>query len=200
MVIMNFLDKTKDFIKSKIKDIYEKKFKGIKDSLDNEMHNFESNVQKTFSKTMLNTKNSDEQIINSPSKNIYQPPINRDNLFRKRKIEEFEKELSAIPIADFIPNGEKLKKRRASDIGDIEFTNITKRTNIDKLFPFVVIDTETTGIKLSGNNIIEISAIKIDKGFTPISCFTTLINIDKDLPDEITYLTGISKDMLNDKP
>lgn len=141
-----------------------------------------------------------DKIVNDTSDNIYQTITKHDDIFKKRKIEEFEKGLSEIPVINFTPNGEKMKKRLASDLAAVEFANITRSTNVDKLFPFVVIDTETTGIKLSGNDIIELSAIKIDKGFIPVSCFTTLININKDLSDEITDLTGISKDMLDGKP
>lgn len=69
---------------------------------------------------------------------------------------------------------------------------------------FVVFDLETTGLNsspVSGNmdRIIEIGAFKIENGEITES-FTTFINPQRKLSEEITALTGISEDMVKDAP
>lgn len=64
---------------------------------------------------------------------------------------------------------------------------------------FVVFDIETTGLNCSNDEIIEIGAVKI-KNFNIIDTFSSLIKPNRDISDEITNLTGITKEMLDDKP
>ena len=69
---------------------------------------------------------------------------------------------------------------------------------------FVVFDLETTGLNSSpvtGNmdKIIEIGAFKIENGEIKES-FTTFINPQRQLPDEIVKLTGITDEMVRDAP
>ncbi len=69
---------------------------------------------------------------------------------------------------------------------------------------FVVFDLETTGLNsspVSGNmdRIIEIGAYKIEDGVIS-SSFSTFVNPERKLSDEIVRLTGISEDMVKDAP
>ncbi len=64
---------------------------------------------------------------------------------------------------------------------------------------YVVIDIETTGLYPGWNEIIEISAIKIDECALPQS-FTSLVKPISDVSDFIEELTGISNDMLIGAP
>ncbi len=69
---------------------------------------------------------------------------------------------------------------------------------------FVVFDLETTGLNsspVSGNmdKIIEIGAYKICDGEI-IECFSTFINPERKLSEEIINLTGITEDMVADAP
>lgn len=69
---------------------------------------------------------------------------------------------------------------------------------------FVVFDLETTGLNsspVSGNmdKIIEIGAYKIENGQI-MQSFSTFINPQRKLSDEIKKLTGITDDMLSDAP
>ena len=121
-------------------------------------------------------------------------------LYIKEQERIFDEELNAIPPTTILTDGEKTKKRPASDMPEYTFSNITAKTNIEKLFPLVVLDTETTGIKIKGSDIIEVSAIKFDVGFKPVSKFTSLVNISGDVPEEITEITGITKEMLLNFP
>ena len=65
---------------------------------------------------------------------------------------------------------------------------------------FVILDIETTGASpFEGNGITEIGAIKV-KGGNHLDSFNELINPGISLPKYITELTGITDQMLFDKP
>lgn len=59
----------------------------------------------------------------------------------------------------------------------------------------VVLDIETTGLEPVSNEIIEIAALKIDKGEIA-DVFSSLIKIERPLTPEIVNLTGITDEML----
>lgn len=80
---------------------------------------------------------------------------------------------------------------------------IAKRNKGQSLVDFpsdcCVIDIETTGLDYSYDEIIEISAIKVvDGNFT--DTFSQLIKPSEPVSDFITQLTGITNEMLSDKP
>lgn len=62
-----------------------------------------------------------------------------------------------------------------------------------------VIDIETTGLDYFYDEIIEISAIKVVDGHFS-DTFSQLVRPDEPISDFITQLTGITNDMLADKP
>ncbi|TDT63385.1 exonuclease domain-containing protein [Fonticella tunisiensis] len=64
---------------------------------------------------------------------------------------------------------------------------------------FVVLDFETTGLNPSTDKIIEVSILKYKNGVL-IDEFQTLINPLIKIPPEITRITGISNNMVKDKP
>lgn len=111
----------------------------------------------------------------------------------------FSQQLESIPKVDLILSDTIIKRRFIRDMPLITYTNITKKTNVDKLFPFVVLDVETTGLKIT-DDIIEVSAIKYDKNFTPVLCFTSLVKPKKPIPDRATEINHITNDMVEDAP
>ena len=115
-------------------------------------------------------------------------------------IERFNADLQAIERVPVNIAPQKISRRRASDMPALKFSNITKKTNLEKLFPLVVIDTETTGIKIAGNYIVEISAIKYESWFSPSSCFTTLIKPRNPIPPEASAVNHITDEMVADSP
>lgn len=124
----------------------------------------------------------------------------KENEFLQKKRAEFDAELDAIPRAEIVVSKTKAKRNLLADMPEFTYKNITKATPIDKIFPLVVVDTETTGLKVSGGDIIEVSAIKYDKGFVPISCFTTLLKPRKPIPPEATKINGITDEMVSECP
>lgn len=59
----------------------------------------------------------------------------------------------------------------------------------------VVLDTETTGLSFAHDELIQIAAAKLDKGIV-VDRFNTYVKPRKPIPDEITHLTGITNEQV----
>src|SRR5438874_3965099 len=64
---------------------------------------------------------------------------------------------------------------------------------------FVVLDTETTGLRPGPDRVIEIAGIRI-RGGEVIDSFQSLVNPNRRLPPFIVQFTGITQDMLAKAP
>ena len=64
---------------------------------------------------------------------------------------------------------------------------------------FAVIDVETTGGGIAGNRLTEICIVLL-RGTEIIDKYSTLINPEKHIPLQITALTGIDNEMVEDAP
>ena len=64
---------------------------------------------------------------------------------------------------------------------------------------YIVLDLETTGLSPELNDIIEIAAIKFTHG-KEVERFHSMINPSHRIPEEITQLTGITNDDVQDAP
>ena len=64
---------------------------------------------------------------------------------------------------------------------------------------YVVFDIETTGLSPTKDMITEIGAIKIENGVI-IDEYNQLINPERPIPEKITEITGITDNMVQDKP
>lgn len=112
----------------------------------------------------------------------------------------FEGELEKIPSVEPVRSNTIAKRRRASDMPGIKTHNITRKTNPEKIFPLVVLDTETTGFQASKNDIIEVSAIKFEYPFLPVASFSALLRPRGIIPAEASAVNGITKAMVSDCP
>lgn len=64
---------------------------------------------------------------------------------------------------------------------------------------FVVLDVETTGGQPPADRITELGAVRVRRGIV-LDEFCTLINPERTIPADITRLTGITNEMVADKP
>src|SRR5436305_2368458 len=64
---------------------------------------------------------------------------------------------------------------------------------------FVVIDTETTGLRPGPDRVIEVAAVRV-RGGEAVATFQSLINPGRHIPSFIVQFTGITPDMLKDAP
>lgn len=77
---------------------------------------------------------------------------------------------------------------------------VIKNVNDESLSQtFVVFDLETTGFSNKNDKITEIGAVKIEN-FKVVDRFSQLINPQKDISYKVQELTGITNDLIKDKP
>lgn len=63
---------------------------------------------------------------------------------------------------------------------------------------YVVVDLETTGLSHLSNEILEIAALKVEGGQIA-ERFSTLVRCEKEIPETVVSLTGISKELLEEQ-
>lgn len=80
-----------------------------------------------------------------------------------------------------------------------EYQNINKSTRIAKVKNFVAIDTETTGLKPGGNDIIEVCAIRFEN-FLPVKKFHTFLKPRNPIPAAATAINHITNDVVQNAP
>lgn len=112
----------------------------------------------------------------------------------------FKCELNKIPRVPISITNNNASNKSIEQLYNISFSRITKKTNIERLFPFVVIDVETTGLHHKKDEIIEVSAIKYESCFEPDSCFTTLCHPSCLIPQSATTINHITDEMVSNAP
>ncbi len=70
---------------------------------------------------------------------------------------------------------------------------------LDRIDSYTVIDLETTGLDTRTSDIIELGAVRVENGEVT-GTFSELVNPGYPLPPFITELTGITDEMLEDRP
>lgn len=128
---------------------------------------------------------------------IEQPAQKQKPVIAERQ-EEFDHTLDTLSRVEITLNDcnpEKISR----EMPEIKYSNVTKRTNFDKLGNFVSIDTETTGLKAGRDRIIEISAIRFDH-WEPVEIFETLINPEKPISAVATAINHITDEMVKNAP
>ena len=128
------------------------------------------------------------------------PP--QKSAYQERKdsaISQFEAELSAIPQSEVKPSA-PAQQQLLKNLPDYSFSNITRKTRLDSIFPLVFLDVETTDLYPTKGEIVEVAAIKFDTGMIPVESFATLCKPKASIPDTITEINGITDSMVADAP
>ena len=116
------------------------------------------------------------------------------------KCAEFQKKIDSIPSFKIQTTNTKHNRQTVSELDQkVKYTNITSKMNFDRIGSFVVIDTETTGLSSTKDNLIELAAIKYED-WTPIEKFHTMINPEKHIPEEVSKINNIYDDMVANSP
>lgn len=105
-----------------------------------------------------------------------------------------------IPDLTTISNPVKIVPHLVGEVEDLKFYILKSNTPVSAIFPLVVIDTETTGIQVAGNEIVELAAVKYDAPNSPCAKFQTLIKPRKPIPFAATEINHITNDMVADAP
>lgn len=63
--------------------------------------------------------------------------------------------------------------------------------------PFIVADLETTGLSPENDEVLELAALKVTPDGSITGEFSTLVRVSRQVPAEITRLTGITQDAID---
>lgn len=96
-------------------------------------------------------------------------------------------------------SNEKVLRQKEIRNPIVNYKNITKATNCDKIKNFVAVDCETTGLKVGGNDIIELAAVKF-VDFKPVEKFHTYLRPRNPIPADATAINHITDDMVANSP
>lgn len=112
----------------------------------------------------------------------------------------FQQKIDAIAEVNVEKSNTNHNKREASELEEIiKCSSITAKTCFERLGDFVVIDTETTGLSPTRDNLVEVAAIRFEN-WVPIQKFHTLLNPGKHIPDKASAINNITDDMVADAP
>lgn len=117
----------------------------------------------------------------------------------QQKIRQFEKEIEDIPKVE-VHLSAPVSRQLLKNIPEYTFSNITRTTRLDSIFPLVFIDVETTGFAPSKCEILEVSAVKFESGMKPVSAFTTLCRPNKPIPQDASAINHITDAMVEEAP
>lgn len=94
-------------------------------------------------------------------------------------------------------DNEKYRQTSKANIQHINSLSQKKKKSFEQTENYVAIDIETTGLA-DDDEIIEIGALRIENG-QPVDSYSSLVKCRKTLPKEITELTGITQEEINER-
>ena len=127
-----------------------------------------------------------------------QEELRKEEQRREIKEEAFKNSVDSLPEFEITMGNEKHKRNDSDDIY-VECTNITKSTPLKKIKDFIAVDVETTGLKVSTNEIIQLSAVYFHN-FVPVKKFNTYIKPTISIPADATAINGITNEMVANAP
>lgn len=139
------------------------------------------------------------ETIETPEKIPIEEPVEVSVKEADPTIVQFEEDLQSIPRTEILLS-DPVERHLLRDLPEYSFSNITRKTHLDSIFPLVFLDVETTGFAPSKCEIVEVAAIKFDSGMTPVAAFTTLCKPKKAIPEEASSVNHITDEMVADAP
>lgn len=115
------------------------------------------------------------------------------------KYRDMEQITDARRVVPTVTN-EPPSKRPIKD--DLNFTrpNLHPNYKTSLVFPFVAFDVETTGLDANTDDIVEVSAIKYEKGFVPVAYFSCICNSLKEISPTASRVNGLTQNDLENAP
>lgn len=92
-----------------------------------------------------------------------------------------------------------LAKKEHFPVPEYTISNITSKTNLEKIKNFVVVDVETTGLNAGYSEIIQLSAVKFEN-YLPVETFSTFVKPKRGLKEEAQKINGINETAVRDAP
>lgn len=125
----------------------------------------------------------------------------RDNDRKLAEIEaEFDRKVSELPLVEIDLTDAPALHASPADMPAFRHQRVKNAEELDALFPIAIVDVETTGLSPWDNEIIEISAVKLDSGYNVISAFSTLVKPESPIPDRASAVNHITDDMVAGAP
>lgn len=100
---------------------------------------------------------------------------------------------------NFYPTGAEVPTTKRKKMKTLSTNREKGATIYESLSDYVVIDLETTDVYVTTCSVIELSAIRV-RNNEICETFSTLVNPEEKIPEEVTQLTGITDSMVKDAP
>ena len=169
-----------------------------------ELKNKDVNV-KTESKKDLNFKYKSSYSNSEFHKEVEELLKRRENYLKEkaeRKPQREKEYIHTYNLINFLTptlSDEKVSRNFIKNFPKLTYSSIRKNTPIKKLENFISIDLETTGLRTSTDEIIEISAVKFING-EATECLSTLIKPKKVITEETIQINHITNEMVENAP
>ncbi len=128
-----------------------------------------------------------------------------DEQQKRKAAEKAAAEKAEIEIINSLPTAEisiadtPAEKLSVSVLNEITSSNITTKTNREKLGNFVALDVETTGLSVQQAEIIDVAAVRFED-FEPVEVFSTLCFPKRGINSDAAEINGIHEDDVAGKP
>ena len=118
---------------------------------------------------------------------------------RKRRYAAYEQVLETTPRYRIEETSKAAKRGKVSIVSEIPFEEIYRGFDKSKAGNFIALDLETTGLKTSSDEIIEVAAMRF-RDWEPVEVFHTFCAPLRGLNPDAMDINKITADMVHDKP